>query len=725
MGLLGRRHTNNQIPTIGKQDNQLNNAPSQSSLLAAQAAANLFQNSNSSQTTANNQHTPLQTPTYDKRPQPPHVQVRRSVSTSSASTVRTKQQSVSAGNSGNPPVILTKKEHAPSIRPQSISTTPTSHKPSVVVQHPAPKTPITPIVQHSAPQSRSRTPLPKIDSLNVRDNSSIDDKPRIRARSRSPLPPLRTGTDTSSPDNINNINTTQSIASIAARSAATSSAELLAPPPTAHVNNKVYPSSPSISQGSSNSIDSAPFSLKPPNFNPNFNKSMESTTNGDTIQVPHIQQSISPRFFFDSDQNYSDLEIEDKASSFRSNSAGSEFSSLAPKSARASGGSSSHLALDTIPSRIDEHEYEYESEPDEYNDDEVDYFNSRGINSGNTNNNYGVSSSKIEFSERVFDTPGSTSTRSSKVPIRKPPPSSSPPLQQTSMQHLNSYSGSITSGGYTPSLSRRNTSPKRKPPPGSSISQELDPIDPGDYNNQNSFVDEDEDALPQYPLSIEDQERRRRHRHHHGFRKNAKNIFKKGLKSATTSSSNPSNHLVNDEDSRPVHFKTTMRKEKKSTIFNEDKPWKHHNDREYITEQERKRYDGVWVANKGLYMDLVDPATLVQVEDIPERHHSALKASKLSTNSELTPSQETNLMLNLVARDLWSRSQLSPIILRQIWDLVDTRKDGTIERKSFIIGMWLVDQCLYGRKLPKVLDESVWNSVSQLGVNVVIKPKKR
>jgi hypothetical protein len=86
---------------------------------------------------------------------------------------------------------------------------------------------------------------------------------------------------------------------------------------------------------------------------------------------------------------------------------------------------------------------------------------------------------------------------------------------------------------------------------------------------------------------------------------------------------------------------------------------------------------------------------------------------------------ENNLILNIVVRELWSRSRLPSDQLRQVWELVDGRKDGTLDKKSFIVGMWYVDQCLYGRKLPKNVDENVWNSVSNVGLNVVIKPKRK
>ena len=112
--------------------------------------------------------------------------------------------------------------------------------------------------------------------------------------------------------------------------------------------------------------------------------------------------------------------------------------------------------------------------------------------------------------------------------------------------------------------------------------------------------------------------------------------------------------------------------------------------RDQITERERKRYEGVWAANKGLL--------------IPH-----------------TEAQDS--VNNLVVRDIWARSKLSSSMLAEVWDLVDTRGDGRLSREEFVVGMWLVDQCLKGRKLPVKVSESVWSSVRRLsGIKI---PKTR
>jgi len=83
---------------------------------------------------------------------------------------------------------------------------------------------------------------------------------------------------------------------------------------------------------------------------------------------------------------------------------------------------------------------------------------------------------------------------------------------------------------------------------------------------------------------------------------------------------------------RPVHLKTTMR-----NVHSLDKELgrKHHGV-ETLSENERKRYDGVWASNW---------------------------QSSTALNSE----KESRCLDRLVVRELWSRSKLSSEILRRIW----------------------------------------------------------
>lgn len=334
---------------------------------------------------------------------------------------------------------------------------------------------------------------------------------------------------------------------------------------------------------------------------------------------------------------------------------------------------------------------------------------------------YSVSNSSHKLS--MVSSIGTDDKKSIKpVPIRKAPPGT-PPQEAT----LIGSSADASPVSYSQLQKKRSGSPRRKPPPDSIAENE----DGRSGSASRLAVDEEEETIPRYPLAFDDDFNKKKR---HGLRQGAKKILKKGLKSTTTHHHHshlvphtPSALLAEPEYKRPVQLRTTLRKERKQDKFNEDKPWKHHSDRWTITDQERKRYEGVWVTNKGSYMDMVDPSTLNNELDVPGALNTALKATMLpneSSGSDALGPQLSNLMLNVVAREIWQRSKLPNDLLRQVWDLVDTRHDGTLDRTSFIVGMWLVDQCLYGRKLPKVVNDEIWNSVSHIGVNVMLKGKK-
>ncbi|OJJ50948.1 hypothetical protein ASPZODRAFT_126923 [Penicilliopsis zonata CBS 506.65] len=139
-----------------------------------------------------------------------------------------------------------------------------------------------------------------------------------------------------------------------------------------------------------------------------------------------------------------------------------------------------------------------------------------------------------------------------------------------------------------------------------------------------------------------------------------------------------------DEDSNPNQRRTRLIRKH---------PHKHHEGdrrryRSEITERERKRYEGVWAANKGLFV----------YDDVPFYPANA----------------SSEMVLNLVVRDIWSRSRLPPFILEQIWDLVDQSGIGLLSREEFVVGMWLIDQRLKGHKLPSKVPESVWEGVRHI-----------
>ncbi|RCK57296.1 Increased rDNA silencing protein 4 [Candida viswanathii] len=195
-----------------------------------------------------------------------------------------------------------------------------------------------------------------------------------------------------------------------------------------------------------------------------------------------------------------------------------------------------------------------------------------------------------------------------------------------------------------------------------------------------------------------------------------------------------------------VQFRSTMRKankrKDKKFMFDELKPWKNHSELNYLTDQEKKRYEGVWVSNRGNYMKNVMiklngvnyDAQKEEPHPTPAEEGHSKTAAKLSsipvgdnhnTLHNLDSAEIEQLMCGSVVKRIWKRSRLPNDILEQIWNLVDFRRDGTLNKNEFIVGMWLVDQCLYGRKLPKQVDKAVWDSLGGIGVNVNINVKKK
>lgn len=84
---------------------------------------------------------------------------------------------------------------------------------------------------------------------------------------------------------------------------------------------------------------------------------------------------------------------------------------------------------------------------------------------------------------------------------------------------------------------------------------------------------------------------------------------------------------------------------------------------------------------------------------------------------------EEDLMVNFVAYEIYNRSNLPPKVLKKIYDLIDVRQDGALNKQSFIVGMWLIDQCLYGKKLPDKVPDLVWTSVDKMVIGVDISHK--
>ncbi|KAF2278566.1 uncharacterized protein EI97DRAFT_430844 [Westerdykella ornata] len=185
----------------------------------------------------------------------------------------------------------------------------------------------------------------------------------------------------------------------------------------------------------------------------------------------------------------------------------------------------------------------------------------------------------------------------------------------------------------------------------------------------------------------------------------------------------PLHHDRSPSPQKPTgKLRTTLRKEPSSSDEKDDAekykrkgtrvmgmrkkhPNKHHEGtrkrwRDIVTERERKRYEGVWAANKGLYIPSSDAPQAARSIYLDDPAHD---------------------VLNLVVREIWQRSRLADHVLEEVWDLVDARGLGRLRREEFVVGMWLIDQRLKGRKLPLRVSESVWGSVRGAGVKIRVR----
>jgi hypothetical protein len=190
---------------------------------------------------------------------------------------------------------------------------------------------------------------------------------------------------------------------------------------------------------------------------------------------------------------------------------------------------------------------------------------------------------------------------------------------------------------------------------------------------------------------------RTKHHHHSPFHRSPSPQKQSPPKTAgkmrTTMRKEPSS---SDDDDEVERYK------KKGTrimgIKSRKHPNKHHEGtrnrwRDQITDRERKRYEGVWAANKGLH---ITP----------------------SSQSEDDASQD---VLNFAVQEIWTRSRLPVHVLEEVWDLVDSRAIGRLKRDEFVVGLWLIDQRLKGRKLPIRVSDSVWVSARGVGIKVKVR----
>lgn len=162
-----------------------------------------------------------------------------------------------------------------------------------------------------------------------------------------------------------------------------------------------------------------------------------------------------------------------------------------------------------------------------------------------------------------------------------------------------------------------------------------------------------------------------------------------------------------DEDARRPHHKKGLINSKKHTHHEGSRRrW-----REEITERERKRYEAVWASNRGLFLVLTPGSSAAQTSSdlaLRDRSHEELSEHVAS----------------VVVRDIWSRSRLPGAELAEVWDLVyglgssaegaGPRIHGALSKSEFVVGTWLIDQRLRGRKIPPRVSDSVWSSAKGL-----------
>lgn len=157
-----------------------------------------------------------------------------------------------------------------------------------------------------------------------------------------------------------------------------------------------------------------------------------------------------------------------------------------------------------------------------------------------------------------------------------------------------------------------------------------------------------------------------------------------------------------DEDARRPHHKKGLINSKKHTHHEGSRRrW-----REEITERERKRYEAVWASNRGLFLIPMPSSTARASSDsVRDRSHEELSEHVAS----------------VVVRDIWSRSRLPVAELAEVWDLVyglgqegGPRVQAALSKSEFVVGTWLIDQRLRGRKIPPRVSDSVWSSAKGL-----------
>lgn len=170
--------------------------------------------------------------------------------------------------------------------------------------------------------------------------------------------------------------------------------------------------------------------------------------------------------------------------------------------------------------------------------------------------------------------------------------------------------------------------------------------------------------------------------------------------------------LSDDEDARRPHHKKGLNNKRHAHHEGSRSRW-----REEITEREKKRYEAVWASNRGtLLVPVQQPCS------DPDRHPASHQRPRQPVRNE-SYEEFSEHVANVIVRDIWSRSRLPTPELAEVWDLVygygrlpDRVLHGALNKQEFVVGMWLIDQRLRGRKIPPRVSESVWDSAKGLRV---------
>ncbi|KAJ4415406.1 Increased rDNA silencing protein [Gnomoniopsis sp. IMI 355080] len=170
--------------------------------------------------------------------------------------------------------------------------------------------------------------------------------------------------------------------------------------------------------------------------------------------------------------------------------------------------------------------------------------------------------------------------------------------------------------------------------------------------------------------------------------------------------------LSDDEEARRPYHKKSLNNKKHAHHEGSRRRW-----REEITEREKKRYEAVWASNRGKLL-----VPMQQNCSDPDRHPASHQRPREPLRNE-SYEELSEHVANVIVKDIWSRSRLPEPELAEVWDLVyghgrasGTVLHGALNKQEFVVGMWLIDQRLRGRKIPPRVTESVWDSAKGLRV---------